>query len=89
VQRYQDEDGERIDGILIITPEWYDGSSAHDDPVNKRAGRITPTRELGVPIQHRHPEQEDERRFKTRLMMVWLGLAWMTIVRINAKYRFS
>jgi hypothetical protein len=84
VQRYQDEVEERIDGILIIAPEWYDGRSAHDDPVNKRAGRITLARELGVPVQYLRPEQEDERRFETRLMMAWLDLAWKTIGRVNA-----
>jgi hypothetical protein len=83
VQRYQDKAGERIDGILVIAPEWYDRSSAHDDPVNKRAGRIILARELGVPVQYLRPEQEDELRFETRLMMAWLDLAWKTIGRVN------
>ena len=94
VQRYRDEAGERIDGILVIAPQWYDGGSAPDDPVNKRVGRITLARELGVPVQYLRPEQEDAQRFRrdqnpvelfeTRLMMAWRDLAWKTIGRINA-----
>jgi hypothetical protein len=94
VQRYRDEAGERIDGILVIAPHWYDGGSAPDDPVNKRVGRITLARELGVPVQYLRPEQEDGQRFRrdqnpvelfeTRLMMAWRDLAWKTIGRINA-----
>lgn len=88
VQRYRDEVGERIDGILVIAPEWYDGVSPHDDPVNKRAGRITLARELGLPIQYLRPEQEDGHQrqaesFENRLMMAWRDLAWKTIGRVS------
>jgi hypothetical protein len=65
VRRYQDDIAARLDGILVIAPEWYryNGSQAHDDLVNKRAGRIALARELRVPVQYLRPEEEDGQRF--------------------------
>ncbi len=95
VRRYQDDAGIPIDGILVIAPEWYGDGHAHDDPVNKRAGRITLAKELRVPVQYLLPEQEDRQkgrrdqdpaeRFETRLMMAWLDLAWKNIGRIRTR----
>jgi hypothetical protein len=94
VERYQDEAGTPINGILVVAPKWYDGSKVHDDPVNKRAARLTLARELRVPVQYLRPEQEDgqffrgqqdpARLFETRVLMAWLDLAWKTIGRIKS-----
>lgn len=93
VRRYQTNVGMPIDGILVLAPEWYDGSTAHDDPVNKRAARITLARELHVPVQYLRPAHEDgqvlrhnenpAKSFETRLMMAWLDLAWKNIGRVR------
>ncbi|MGH2486342.1 MAG: pPIWI_RE module domain-containing protein, partial [Ktedonobacterales bacterium] len=94
VQRYQNDVGMPIDGILVIAPEWYEGGSQHDDRVNKRASRIALARELRIPIQYLRPEQEEGQTFRrnqdpanlfeTRVMMAWLDLAWKTIGRIKS-----
>jgi len=94
VQRYQDDAGSPIDGILAIAPEWYDGGQLHDDPVNKRAGRLTLARELRIPVQYLRPEREEGQTFRrnqdpaklfeTRVMMAWLDLAWKNIGRIKS-----
>lgn len=93
VKRYQEDTGAQIDGVLVIAPEWYDGGQAHDDPVNKRAGRIVLAKELRVPVQYLRPEQEDGQkvrrdndpavRFETRCIMAWLDLAWKNIGRVR------
>lgn len=95
VRRYECNMNASIDGVLVIAPEWYAPGSAHDDPVNKRAGRITLARELRVPVQYLRPEREDGQefrknqdpaeRFETRLMMAWLDLAWKNIGRIKSQ----
>jgi hypothetical protein len=93
VQRYQAETGLSLDGVLVIAPEWYGVGPAHDDRVNKRAGRITLARELRVPVQYLRPEREEGQQFRqnqdpselfeTRLMMAWLDLAWKSIGRVR------
>lgn len=87
VRRYQADAAGRIDGVLIVAPEWY--GATHDDPVNKRAGRIALARELRVPNQYLRPRREEGQRFRadqdpgelfeTRTMMAWLDLAWRSV----------
>lgn len=96
VRRYVRNVETPLGGILIIAPEWYEfgGGTAHDDSVNKRAGRITLARELGAPVQYLRPLREcskarmsrdPENQFETRTLMAWLDLAWKTIGRVNSR----
>ena len=90
VRRYQRDARRPIDGVLIIAPEWYelDGRRVHDDPVNKRAGRIAVARDLQVPVQYLRPYKEGKPRdlesdFDTRTVAAWLDLAWGSLGRID------
>ena len=53
--------GQRIDGVLVIAPEWYGAAEgagrarAHDDAINKRAARTTLIARLGAPAQYLLP----------------------------------
>ena len=64
VRRYRRDADIPVNGVLIIAPEWYENNdrTAHDDPVNKRAGRITLAWSLRVPVQYLLPIRESSRR---------------------------
>ena len=86
VRRYLRDSPRPIDGVLIVAPEWYEhqGRSAHDDLVNKRAGRITIARQLRVPVQYLRPVREGSLRnaesdFDHRTVVAWLDLTWKTL----------
>ena len=90
VRRYTRDVRSPVDGVLIIAPEWYklDGRPAHDDLVNKRAGRIAISRNLGVPVQYLLPVREGRLRdpeldFETRTVAAWLDLAWSSLGRVD------
>ncbi len=96
VRRYLRESSSRIDGIMIIAPDWYEseGNRTRDDFVNKQAGRITLASELKVPVQYLLPsrdsqfvrrDQTSEEEFENRLLTAWLDLAWKTIGRVNTR----
>ena len=86
VRLYMRDAQRSIDGVLIVAPEWYEhhGRPAHDDPVNKRAGRITIARQLRVPVQYLRPIREGavrnvESAFEHRAVIAWLDLTYKTL----------
>ena len=92
VRRYIRDADIPVNGVLIIAPEWYenDGRTAHDDPVNKRAGRIALARNLRMPVQYLLPIREGSLRnpeedFEARAVMAWLDLAWKTLGYVDAR----
>jgi hypothetical protein len=88
-RRFQTEAGEQVDGVLVLAPQWYEGS--RDDVINKRAGRRALARHLRVPVQYLRPIQDNwprsgetaESRFEQRLLIAWSDLAWKTIGRVK------
>ena len=86
VRRYLRDSQRPIDGVLIVAPEWYEhqGRPAHDDLVNKQAGKITIARQLRVPAQYLRPVREGALRhaesdFDHRTVVAWLDLTWKTL----------
>lgn len=57
VKYYEQQSGRKVDGILVLAREWYP-DNAHDDRINKRAGRIALARGVGVPVQYVLPREE-------------------------------
>ena len=57
VKYYEQQSGRNVDGILVLAREWYPGN-AHDDRINKRAGRIALAKGAGVPVQYLLPREE-------------------------------
>jgi len=57
VKYHEQRSGRKVDGILVLACEWYP-DNAHDDRINKRAGRIALARGVGVPVQYVLPREE-------------------------------
>ena len=57
VKYYEQQSGRKVNGILVLAREWYP-DNAHDDRINKRAGRIALARGIGVPVQYLLPREE-------------------------------
>lgn len=57
VKYYEQQRGRNVDGILVLAREWYP-DNAHDDRINKRAGRIALAKGVGVPVQYVLPREE-------------------------------
>jgi hypothetical protein len=87
--RFQIEAGGHVDGVLVLAPQYYDGS--RDDVINKRSGRRALARHLRVPAQYLRPIRDNwppsretaESRFEQRLLIAWSDLAWKTIGRVK------
>ena len=92
VRRYTRDVDTPVDGVLIVAPEWYDIDDrvAHDDTVNKRAGKISIARHLRVPVQYLLPIRDGSRRdpetdFENRTIIAWMDLAWKTVGHVDTQ----
>lgn len=67
VKYHEQRSGWKVDGVLVMAREWYP-DNAHDDPINKRAGRIALAKGIGVPVQYVRPREEfrEEVNLKAR-----------------------
>lgn len=91
LRQLQDETGQPLHGVLVMAREWYD--QKHDDVVNKRAARVTLSRELGLTVQYLlprrtkkdgTPHQNADRDFRVRTVNAWRDLAWKTLGKMHA-----
>ncbi|MDR6218234.1 RNaseH domain-containing protein [Deinococcus soli (ex Cha et al. 2016)] len=86
-----------VTGVIIMADLWYqsprDGRNRKDDPINKRAARLTLNRQLGLMVQYLLPRARMKtgvindklaRNFQIRTINAWRDLAWKSIGKMNA-----
>ena len=97
MRTYMDEQTDRpVNGIIVMAPIWYadpvTGQPRRDDKINKRLGRITLNRELGLLVQYLLPQARlrsgnlkprEEKAFRFRTVNAWRDLAWKNLGKIN------
>lgn len=97
VSAYMAEQTEHpVSGVIVMAKLWYEdrhtGVSRRDDKINKRVGRVTINRELGVMVQYLLPQErlrglgvdpKKARSFQIRTINAWRDLAWKSIGKMN------
>lgn len=86
-----------VTGVIVMADLWYqsprDGKIRKDDPINKRAARLTLNRQLGLMVQYLLPRvrmrtgavnDKLTQNFQIRTINAWRDLAWKTIGKMNA-----
>ncbi|WP_216328056.1 RNaseH domain-containing protein [Deinococcus aestuarii] len=86
-----------VTGVIIMADLWYksprDGKNRKDDPLNKRAARLTLNRQLNLMVQYLLPRARlktgvlndaKTQNFRIRTINAWRDLAWKSIGKMNA-----